>query len=150
MDTANERLHLALKRVRAIQAVQEELQILIALAELYHQKNEPQEAREHLDEVWDRAEQGPYPIFHADALNVLAQIEIAAGNTPAAITAATEAYRKAWCDGPPYAYHYGLENAKRLLQELGAEKPNMPPFDPSKFEPMPEVEIDPEGKYELD
>ena len=53
------------------------------------------------------------------------------------------AYQKAWCDGPPYAYHYGLQNAKRLLKELGAEAPNLPPFDPSKFEPMPEVEIDP-------
>jgi len=47
-----------------------------------------------------------------------------------------------WCDGPPYAYQYGLQNAKRLLKELGAKEPQMPPFDPSKFEPMPEVDID--------
>ena len=45
-------------------------------------------------------------------------------------------------------YHYGLQNAKRLLQKLGAEEPEMPPFEPSIFEPMPEVEIDPEGEEE--
>ena len=146
--TADERLHFALKRVRAIQVVEEELKILIALAEFYWIQGEIDKAREQLDDVWDYAERGPYPIFHADALNILAQIEIAAGNTEAAITAATKAYQKAWCDGPPYAYHYGLQNAKRLLKELGVEEPEMPPFDPSKFEPMPEVEIDPEGMLE--
>ncbi|MEL7423200.1 MAG: DUF4062 domain-containing protein, partial [Bacteroidota bacterium] len=146
--TANERLHFALKRVRAIQAVEDELQIVIALAEFFLRQSKPEKAKEHLDDVWDRAEQGPYPLFHADALNILAQIEIATGNKDAAITAATEAYQKAWCDGPPYAYHYGLQNAKRLLKELGAPEPDMPPFDPSKFEPMPEVEIDPDGVVE--
>ncbi|MEN0006066.1 MAG: DUF4062 domain-containing protein [Bacteroidota bacterium] len=144
MDTADERLHHALRRVRAVQAVDEELQILNALAEFYHEKDEPAKAKEYLDEVWDRAEQGPYPLLHADALNILAQIERDAGNPKAAIAAAMEAYQKAWCDGPPYAYHYGLQKAKGLLQELGAEEPELPPFDPSQFEPMPEVEIDPE------
>ena len=33
------------------------------------------------------------------------------------------------------------------LQELGAPEPEMPPFDESKFEPMPEVEIDPEDEF---
>ncbi|MFY0629555.1 MAG: DUF4062 domain-containing protein [Flavobacteriaceae bacterium] len=142
LDIANERLHSALKRARAVQAVENELQILIALAEYHRRQNETKKAREYLDDVWEYAEQGPYPLFYADALNVLAQIEIDAGNKEAAIAAATEAFQKAWCDGPPYAYHYGLQNAKRLLKELDAKKPNMPPFDASKFEQMPEVEID--------
>ena len=142
LNTANERLHFALKRVRAIQVVEEELKILIALAEFYRRQSEAEKAREQLDDIWDHAEQGPYPLFHADALNILAQIEIDAGNQQAAISAATKAFQKAWCDGPPYAYHYGLQHAKRLLKELGAKEPKMPPFDPSKFEPMPEVEID--------
>ncbi|MEL7423063.1 MAG: DUF4062 domain-containing protein [Bacteroidota bacterium] len=147
-DAASERLHLALKRVRAIQVIEVELQILIALAEFYVMQNEAEKARAHLDDAWDYVEQGPYPIIYADALNILAQIEITAGNKDAAITAATEAYQKAWCDGPPYAYHYGLQNAKRLLKELGAPEPEMPPFDPTQFEPMPEVEIDPEKENE--
>ena len=101
-------------------------------------------ARELLDDVWEAAERGPYPLFHADALNVLARIERDAGNHDKAIEAATDAYRKAWCDGPPFAYHWGLEAARKLLKELGAPEPtDLPPFDESKYEPMPEVEIDP-------
>jgi hypothetical protein len=33
------------------------------------------------------------------------------------------------------------------LQWLGAPEPEMPPFDESKFEPMPEVEIDPDDEF---
>jgi len=142
LTTANERLHHAIKRIRTVQLIEEELQLLIALAEYYLKKNFKEKAREQLDEVWDLAEHGPYPIFHADALNILAEIEITSGNNQAAVTAATQAYQKAWCDGPPYAYHFGLEKAKKLLKELGAPEPEMPPFNSSKFEPMPEIEID--------
>jgi hypothetical protein len=48
---------------------------------------------------------------------VLAQIERDAGDHEAAVKAAVEAYQLAWCDGPP--------------------------FDESKYEPMPRVEIEP-------
>jgi len=65
----------------------------------------------------------------------------------AAIEGATRAYRLAWCDGPPFAYHWGLVKARQHLQELGAPEPEMPPFDETKFEPMPEVEIDPEDEF---
>jgi hypothetical protein len=40
-----------------------------------------------------------------------------------------------------------LEKARRLLTELGAGEPEMPAFDASKFEPMPEVEIDPADEF---
>src|ERR1035438_2620285 len=46
-----------------------------------------------------------------------------------------------WCDGPPFAYHFGLEKAKAHLAALGAPEPALPPFDESKYEPMPEIEI---------
>jgi len=126
LPTADERLHHALTRARAINFVEEELPALIALAELARQHDELTQAREYLDDVWEYAERGPYPLFHADACNVLCQIERDAGNTPAAIEAATQAYRLAWCDGPPWAYHYGLENAKKHLRELGVPEPEMP------------------------
>jgi hypothetical protein len=94
-------------------------------------------ARELLDDVWESAERGPYPLLHADAFNVLAQIELDAGNREAAVDAATKAYRLAWCDGPPYAYHWGLEGAKKHLRELGAPEPtDLPPFEETKYEPM--------------
>ncbi|HYP26250.1 MAG TPA: DUF4062 domain-containing protein [Blastocatellia bacterium] len=145
--TADERLHHALTRARAVNLVEEELPTLIALAELRRRQDDLKTARELLDDVWEPAECGPYPLFHADACNVLAQIERDAGNLPEAVEAATRAYKLAWCDGPPFAYHWGLEKARKHLRELGAPEPDMPPFDQSKFEPMPEVEIDPEDEF---
>lgn len=148
--TAYERLHHALTRARMVNFVQEELPALVALAELRRRQGDMKAARELLDDVWELAERGPYPLFHADALNVLAQIERDEGNNAAAIEAATKAYRLAWCDGPPFAYHWGLEKAKQHLKELGAPEPEMPPFDESKFEPMPEVEINPKDEFYVD
>jgi tetratricopeptide (TPR) repeat protein len=144
---AEERLHHALTRSRTVNLVEEELAVLVALAELRRRQGDRKAVRELLDDVWDPAERGPYPLLHADAYNVLAQIERDEGNHSAAIDAATKAYRLAWCDGPPFAYHWGLVAARKHLQELGAPEPAMPPFDESKFEPMPEVEIDPPDEF---
>jgi tetratricopeptide (TPR) repeat protein len=143
LTLADERLYHALTRARTVDLTEQELPTLVALAELQRRQGNPTAARELLDQVWEPAERGPYPLLHADALNVLAQIERDAGNTAAANQAATEAYAKAWCDGPPFAYHWGLEKAKAHLAALGAPEPALPPFDESKYEPMPEIEIDP-------
>ena len=78
---------------------------------------------------------------------MLAHIERDAGNPTAAVEAATKAYTSAWCDGEPFAYHWGLVTARQHLRELGAPEPPMPPFDESKFEPMPEVEINPDDEF---
>ncbi len=145
--TADERLHHTLTRARMVNRVEDELPALVALAELRRRQGEVKASRELLDDVWEAAERGPYPLVHADALNVLAQIERDEGNQVRAVEAATEAYRKAWCDGPPFAYHWGLERARGLLRELNAAEPEMPAFDASKFEPMPEVEIDPADEF---
>lgn len=147
IETANERLHHALSRARACNLYEEELPALAALAELHRRRGESERAREVLDDVWEAAERGPYPLFHADALNVLARIERDAGRRDRAVEAVTKAYRKAWCDGPPFAYHSGLRDARAILAELGAPEPELPPFDESKFEPMPEVEINPRDKF---
>ncbi len=145
--TANPLLLTAVTRTRELNLVREELPALIALAELRRREGKPDEARTFLDDVWGVAERGPYPLFHADACNVLAQLERDAGNTILAIEAATQAYWLAWCDGPPFAYHWGLEAARKHLRELGAPEPELPPFDSSKYEPMPEVEIDPPDEF---
>jgi hypothetical protein len=144
---ADERLHYALTQARQVNHAEEELPALTALAELRRQQGKPDEAREFLDDVWEAAERGPYPLFHADACNVLAQLERDAGNTEKAIEAATQAYCMAWCDGPPYAYHWGLEAARKHLRELGAPEPQLPPFDASKFEPMLDVEVNPKDEF---
>jgi tetratricopeptide (TPR) repeat protein len=143
LPLAVQRLDHALARSRTVEFAEEEIPALTALAELHRRQNNATAARELLEQVWEPAERGPYPLFHADALNVLAQIERDAGDTAAAICAATEAYTKAWCDGPPFAYHWGLEKARAHLAALGAPEPALPAFDESKYEPMPDIEIDP-------
>jgi len=141
LTTAQELLHYALTRARENSLVDDELPALTALAELHRQRKEYAAARESLEEVWAPAERGSYPLRHADACNVLAQIERDLGNTSEAIKAATSAYRLAWCDGPPYAYHYGLTNARKHLQELGTTELQLPTFDESKFLPLPNIEL---------
>jgi tetratricopeptide (TPR) repeat protein len=147
---AGEHLHHALTRALAVNFVEEELPTLVALAELRRRQKDLKAACELLDDVWEPAERGPYPLFHADAFNVLTQIERDAGNNAAAVEAATKAYRLAWCDGEPYAYHWGLVAARKHLKELGVPEPSMPPFDESKYEPMPEVEINPDDEFHVD
>jgi len=149
LTTAIERLHHALTRARAVSFVEEELPALTALAELHRRQQDYDTAHELLGQVWTPAKRGPYPLMHADALNVLAQLERDQGRREAAIAAATAAYKQAWCDGPPYAYHFGLTNARRHLSELGAPEPVMPPFDASRYEPMPDVELDPEDIFHV-
>lgn len=89
IDRADERLHHALTRARDVKHVEEELPTLTALASLHHHRGDTASARDRLDAVWDAAERGPYPLRHADARNVLAEIESAEQNMPAAIVAAT-------------------------------------------------------------
>ncbi len=148
--TADERLHHALTRARRVNLVQEELPALVALAELRRRQGDAKAARELLDDVSEAAGRGPYPLIYADACNVLEQIESDDGNETEATEAAVKAYRLAWCDGPPYAYHWGLERARGHLRELGAGEPEMPAFDEGEFEEMPEVEIDPEDEFHVE
>ncbi len=147
--TASERLHHALSRARAVNLVEEELPALSALADLQRQQQHYDSARELLDQVWTPAARGPYPLLHADALNVLAQLQRVQGQHAAAIAAATAAYTQAWCDGPPYAYACGLSNARRHLQALGVPEPTLPPFDAAQHEPLPEVELDPDDEFHV-
>lgn len=153
LNTALNRLQYALGLATKVEFTEEEIPVQIALGEWHRLSREFDEARELLNQIWDAAERGPYPLFHADGLNVLAQIERDHGNRDAAIAAATKAYALAWCDGISadgkvcYAYHYGLTNARKHLQELGAPEPQLRPFDASKFEPMPEVELNPKDEF---
>jgi tetratricopeptide (TPR) repeat protein len=150
LEIAAERLAAVLNRVRAIDLVEEELPALTALAEVHRQRKEYDTARDLLDHVWVPAESGPYPLWHADACNVLAQLERDLGHQDAAAKAATEAYRLAWCDGPPYAYAHGLARARRHLQEMGIPEPQLPPFDSTKFPPLPDVELNPYDEFHVD
>ncbi len=64
-------------------------------------QDDPIATKSYLTDVWEAAEHGPYPLRQADAYNVLTEICLLEGNEVGAIEAATNAYRAAWCDGPP-------------------------------------------------
>jgi hypothetical protein len=57
-----------------VNLVEEELPALVTLSELRRRHGDLKAARELLDDVWGYAERGPYPLFQADAFNVLAQL----------------------------------------------------------------------------
>lgn len=47
------------------------------------------------------------------------------------------AYKWAWADGEPYVSRYELNQARALLEQLGVEIPDLPPYDPDKDEKFP-------------
>jgi hypothetical protein len=53
---------------------------------------------------------------------------------------------RASCDGPPFAYDYGLRTARLHLASLGAPEPETQPYDTSKHEPIEEINIEPDGE----
>ena len=89
------------------------------------------------------------PISSTPRVHVPGNIDDA-GNHEAAVKTAAEAYRLAWCDGPPFAYHWGLQKAKAHLAALGVPEPILPPFDELQYDPMPQVEIEPLDEEEDD
>lgn len=131
----------AFTRARETHFIVHEIEARVRLSALRLRQGALIDARELLDDVFETAARSPYPLVLADAFNLLAQIERVAGNHAAAAEEAAQAYRWAWCDGPPFAYHWGLTAAQKHLRELDAPEPQMPPFDAARFEPPPEVDI---------
>jgi hypothetical protein len=80
LPKGEELLACALADARAVGFVEEELQATIWLVELRRRRSDLKGARELLEDVWELVERGPYPVFHANARNVLAHIERDAGN----------------------------------------------------------------------
>ena len=67
----------------------------------------------------------------------LAELWLAIGDREQATKHALAAYKWAWADGEPYVRRYELNKARALLEKLGAEIPNLPPYDPAKDEKLP-------------
>jgi tetratricopeptide (TPR) repeat protein len=112
-----------LREARAKALVELELPCLRSLAEANRRLGDHTQSRVCLDDLAELAARGPYRLVQADAANVLAALERDLGDPEAAVAAAEAAYRYAWCDGPPHAYHWALEQAGRLLRELKAPLP---------------------------
>ena len=129
LEEAVRESHLALVEARAKSWDRVELELRRVLADAYRCKGDFTAARDTLADFWDLAERGPYRLQLADTYNVLAEIERDSGNLAAAIAAAEEAYRRAWCDGPPHTYNLALTKAKRLLDAAAASYPTPPERD---------------------
>lgn len=63
--------------------------------------------------------------------------ELAIGDHKQAKVHALAAYKRAWADGEPYVRRYELNKARALLEQLGADIPNLPSYDPAKDEKLP-------------
>lgn len=67
----------------------------------------------------------------------LAELWLAIGEREEAKKYALVAYERAWADGEPFVHRYELNKSRILLEQLGAEIPNLPPYDPAKDEKLP-------------
>jgi tetratricopeptide (TPR) repeat protein len=114
-----------LRDARTLSWMHHELRALCLLAEANRRLGELERARMLLDDLWDPASRGPHRLVMADAFNVVSALEDDGGRRDVAVAAAERAYLQAWCDGPPFTYHWGLEKAKRLLDHLEAPRPSV-------------------------
>lgn len=67
----------------------------------------------------------------------LARLWLAIGDREQAKKHAVVAYQRAWADGEPFVRRYALNKSRALLDQLRAEIPNLPPYDPAKDEKLP-------------
>ena len=67
----------------------------------------------------------------------LAELWFAIGDREEAKQHSLAAYQWAWSDGEPYVRRYELNKSRALLEQLGAEIPNLLPYDPAKDEQLP-------------
>ncbi len=142
-------LKLALHYAREIEFVEEELPALRALALKALQENELDVARNYLRQTWHLAERGDFLLYNADSYNILAKINLADGNRNKAIEAAKKAFKLSICDGVPFAYNRGLEDAQMLLNQLDEDKFEIPKFENLNFNSITEFEINPSDEFSV-
>ena len=141
-DRAGELLSGALVDARQAGLGELEIIALTQLAEWHLRGHRLPEARGHARDAVELAERAELRLRWADALNVLSRVEQAVGDAEAAAQAAREAYLKAWCDGPPFSYAAGLDEARANLSAVGVQEPaGLVGFQPG--EPFPEGLIEP-------
>ncbi|WP_341715791.1 DUF4062 domain-containing protein [Micromonospora sp. FIMYZ51] len=127
-DEAGLILQDALSRARTGELVRAEAEVLLELGDWHLKRGDLAEARSCHQQAQSLVAHTELRLRRADALNLLSRIEQAAGAADRAVELAREAYRTAWCDGPPYAYQEGLDRARTTLRELGAAEPeDVPP-----------------------
>ena len=67
----------------------------------------------------------------------LATLYLALNQPDQARDHALKGYDWAWANGPPYTWHWQLEECRAVLKALNEPEPVLPPFDPAKHQPFP-------------
>jgi hypothetical protein len=123
---AAESLHEAVAMAQTVGQSDPAAETQLALAKFHlGQLAEPRSAAELLVKA-------PKPA-HLD----LATLWLAIGDREQAKKSALTAYKWAWADGEPFVRRYELNKSRALLEQLGAEIPNLPPYDAAKDEKLP-------------
>jgi hypothetical protein len=121
-----ESLHEAVQMARAVSQIDAESETLLALAKFrLGSLTDPRHEAEQLAQLKQPAHRA------------LAELWLAIGNREQATKHALAAYRWAWADGEPFVHRYELNKSRALLEQLGAEIPNLPPYDPARDEKLP-------------
>ncbi len=125
-ELAASSLHEAVRMAREVAQNDATAEARLALANFHLGRlADPRQAAEQLS-----AAKNP---SHGD----LAALWLAIGDREQAKKHALDAYKWAWADGEPYVWRYELNKARTLLEQLGVEIPNLPPYDPDKDEKFP-------------
>ena len=111
-----------LTRCRRINLLELEPDILLAWARWHLAKDNAQEAQTHANDALAIADRCEYRLAQADIHNFLARLALDAGDRETARKEAEIAKERAWCDGPPHCYKPALDEAEKMLKELGAKK----------------------------
>ena len=94
-------------------------------------------ARFHLDQLADPRHEAEQLASAGDVSHLdLADLWLAIGDREQAHEHALAAYKRAWADGEPYVRRYNLDKARALLEQLGADIPDLPPYDPARDEKL--------------
>jgi hypothetical protein len=96
-----------------------EKNLFLAWAEWHQLKGDTVEARATAQEALAIADRCEYRLKQADIHNFLARLDLEAGDRTSASRHARTACERAWCDGPPHCYKPALDEAQRLLDQLG-------------------------------
>lgn len=123
---AADSLHEAVRMARQVGQTDAGAEALLALVRFHlSQLSDPRHEAERLAKA-----RKP---FH----RAIAELWLAIGDHQQAKKHAFAAYKWAWADGEPYVRRYELNKTRALLEQLGADIPDLPPYDPAKDEKLP-------------
>ncbi|MCP4567608.1 MAG: hypothetical protein GY841_08520 [FCB group bacterium] len=92
----------------------------------------------HLDQLTDPHQEAErLAKIKKPSNRALAELWLAIGDHKQAKRHALAAYEWAWADGEPYVHRYELNKTRALLEQLGVDIPDLPPYDPDKDEKFP-------------